>query len=179
MTLDWRALDPEEQREAFNIEDLDEGYDSLSDRSDAYANHGTLSKLKENPGNYDYGYHGINGKEDIYASPIDEIIYAHGGRDRLYLTPGFDLILTGTGKDTLYITTESVLATDSYSLVEDFDPKKDQLEFEDVDMFIDSLSIVEIGNCAAIVFDSAPVAIFNGVTLDEFMNADIPSSFLA
>ena len=97
----------------------------------------------------------------------------------MYLTPGFDLILTGTGKDTLYITAESVLATDSYSLVEDFDPKKDQLEFEDVDMFIDSLSIVEIGNCAAIVFDSAPVAIFNGVTLDEFMQADIPGSFLS
>ena len=83
--------------------------------------------------------------------------------------------MTGTGKDTLYITTESVLATDSYSLVEDFDPKKDQLEFEDVDMFIDSLSIVEIGNCASIVFNSAPAAIFNGVTLDEFMQADIPS----
>ena len=65
MTLDWRALDPEEWRETFNIDDLDEGCDSLYDRSDAYANHGTLSKLKENPGDYDYGYHGINGKEDI------------------------------------------------------------------------------------------------------------------
>ncbi len=173
MSLDCRALDP------FKIEDLDVGYDALYDRSDAYTNHGNLSKLKENSDEFDYSYHGINGNEKIVGSDIDDIIYAHGGRDRLYLTPGFDLILTGTGKDTLYITTESVLATDSYSLVEDFDPKKDQLEFEDVDIFIDSLSIVEIGNCAAIVFDSAPVAIFNGVTLDEFMQADIPSSFLA
>ena len=87
--------------------------------------------------------------------------------------------MTGTGKDALYITVESVLAADSYSLVEDFDPKKDRLEFEDIDEFIDSLSIVEIGNCAAIIFDSAPVAIFNGVTLDEFMQADIASSLLA
>ena len=151
MTLDWRTIDPEDWRETFNIEDLDAGYDSLYDRSDAYANHGNLSKLKENSDEFDYSYHGINGNEKIVGSDIDDIIYAHGGRDRLYLTPGFDLILTGTGKDTLYITTESVLATDSYSLVEDFDPKKDQLELEDIDEFIDSLSIVEIGNCAAIV----------------------------
>ena len=110
---------------------------------------------------------------------IDDVIYAHGGSDRLYLTPGFDLILTGTGRDKLYITAESILATDSYSLVEDFNPKKDQLALDDVDEFVGSLDIIEIGNCAAIVFDSAPVAIFNGVTLDEFMQADIPSSFLA
>ena len=161
------------------IEDRGEGFEWFYEGLDPYTRHSALTKLTENTSRYDYSYHGINGNEKIVGSEIDDIIYAHGGRDRLYLTPGFDLILTGTGKDTLYITTESVLATDSYSLVEDFDPKKDQLEFEDVDMFIDSLSIVEIGNCAAIVFDSAPVAIFNGVTLDEFMQADIPSSFLA
>ena len=97
----------------------------------------------------------------------------------MYLTPSFDLVLPGTGKDKLYITAESVLATNSYFLVEDFNPKKDQLALEDVDEFMDSLDIVEIGNCAAIVFDSAAVAIFNGVTLDEFMQADIPGSFLS
>ena len=108
-STDWRALDPEDWRETFNIEDLDVGYDSLYDRLDAYANHGNLSKLKENSEEFDYSYHGINGKEDIYGSQINDIIYAHGGDDRLYLTPGFDLILTGAGKDTLYITAVWIL----------------------------------------------------------------------
>ncbi|KZR82492.1 hypothetical protein PMIT1342_00962 [Prochlorococcus marinus str. MIT 1342] len=162
-----------------DIKHRDEGLDWLYEGGDdAYTARMVFNDIASMSDEFDYSYHGINGKEDICGTGIDDVIYSYGGNDRLYLTPGFDLISTGKGRDKIYITAESILATDSYTFVEDFNPKKDQLALDDVDEFAGSLDIIEIGNCAALVFDSSPVAIFNGVTFDEFMQADIPRMLL-
>ena len=63
------------EEEIFNIEDLDVGYDSLYDRSDAYTNHSTLTKLTENTSRYDYSYHGINGNEKKSLAPALMTLY--------------------------------------------------------------------------------------------------------
>ena len=124
----------------------------------------------------DFDYIGIGqASSNHFAGTVkNDLIHAGKEGDKIYLSQGFDTIYTGKGKDRIYLTNDNLTDIQSYTIIEDFDVRRDKLELATDDDIIDALQITNLGNCTAISIHERPSAIFSNIEFDEFLAADIP-----